>query len=1042
VTTQSHEDRERATRADLEQKLANITAALIEAEQRHRAAIAAADRRLADQQAKYDIGMARAAATWDMVDEQLRTAAAEVERAHQKHASALAAAEEAAGRERAIQAKLEHEADTRRRVEGLLAQAVSARDDAEKRARAVTDASAQARELQAALSAARQDLESKVADLERLTKREADLSASLADLTTRHDDIERRLAATDEQSKDAATRATSERLAASKKDAEHEAELNKLLQQERTTRADLERTITQSEAALSAARQQEEALGTAARELTERHAHVERTASETAAERDRLAERVDKAERALDQARSEHEAAAADIERVKARQADLVSKLAKVEAARDAFERQLADAATVIQDDARCEADLRDQIDRDRATRASLEKDIADAATAMRDAQQQHDAALVQAANQLAERQAQFDAELSQVVAERDRLGQRVRDTEVALDLMHHDYESAAADVVRLTQREAEVSAQLTDTQAVRDTLERELGDARNAIQHASERETQLGQEIRQQHETRAALELTIADAEAALREAQQRHDTATAAAAHEFAEQRARTDRLLSEARAECDRALTQLTEAETTREDLERQIADAALAIADEIAARTMAEQALSEAREAVLDAERSARAETEALAAHAREQQAQFEIRFAQERLEHKNRLEDIEARVAALDGEARLVPELRKQLDETRAESERLFEHAGIAMFRCTPEGALVQANRACSTLVGRRTIDELHGVDFVAAIFEAPNVFSWLIERCIKSRVKESIETTWRRKDGSRLFVRLSARPVAGVIEVVAEDLTRLRVLQERLGQANRMEAVGRFASEVAVTCSNLLDEIHQRGREWLETFGENDGARRQGERLFEEVGRAGGFLQQVAECGNEQARTPMLVDLNTLIQDLEPVLKRVAGGDVEIQFRETSSSLNVDVGTEQVERLLVNVASYGRGRMPFGGRLRIEIGTSVVDRRFAAKHPHVRLGLHALITVTEIRQTAAAATETPQPKVASRPSVDFTTLQELVSKCGGHLWMKVQPQGDMVAKIRLPLSAPPDQAPPRPVAERSNRKRATTGLQS
>ncbi|HEY1307601.1 MAG TPA: PAS domain S-box protein [Vicinamibacterales bacterium] len=990
MTTESHEDRERAIRADLEQKLANITAALIEAEQRHRAAIAAADRRLADHQAKYDIGMARAAATWDMVDEQLRTAAAEVERAHQKHASALAAAEAAAGRERAVQTKLEHEADTRRRVEGLLGQAVSARDDAEKRqARALTDAAAQAGELQAA----RQDLESKVADLERLTKRESDLSASLADLTKRHNDIERRLAATDQASRDAATRAASERLAASKRAAAREAELNRLLQQERTARIDLEQAITQSEAALRAARQQHEEAGAAARELTERHAVVERTASATAADRDRLAERVDKAERALDQARSEYEAAAADIERVKAREAALVSQLAKVEAARDAFERQLADAATVIQDDARCEADLRDQIERDRTTREHLEKDIADAAAAMRDAQQQHDAAMVHAANQLAERQAQFDTELSQVSTERDRLGQRVRDTEVALDLMHHDYESASADVVRLTQREADLGAQLTDIQA-------------------------------------------------ALRDAQQRHDTATAAAAHEFAELRARTDRQLSEARAECDRAIAQLTEAETTREDLERQVADAALAIADEIAARTMAEQALSDAREAVLDAERSSREETEALAAHAREQRTQFDARFEQERVEHEKRLNDIEERVTALDGEARLVPELRMQLDEARAESERLFEHAGIAMFRCTPEGALVQANRACSTLVGRRTIDELHGVDFVAAIFEAPNVFSWLIERCVSSRVKESIETTWRRKDGSRLFVRLSARPVAGVIEVVAEDLTRVRVLQERLGQANRMEAVGRLASEVAVTCSNLLDEIHQRGREWLETFGENSGARRQGERLFEEVGRAGGFLQQVAECGNEQARTPMLVDLNTLIQDLEPVLKRVAGGDVEIQLRETSSSLNVDVGTEQVERLLVNVASYGRGRMPFGGRLRIEIGTSVVDRRFAAKHPHVRLGLHALITVTEIRQAGAEATQTPQPKVASRPSVDFTTLQELVSKCGGHLWMKVHPQGDMVAKIRLPLSAPPDQAQPRPVAERSNRKRATTRFQS
>jgi hypothetical protein len=137
--------------------------------------------------------------------------------------------------------------------------------------------------------------------------------------------------------------------------------------------------------------------------------------------------------------------------------------------------------------------------------------------------------------------------------------------------------------------------------------------------------------------------------------------------------------------------------------------------------------------------------------------------------------------------------------------------------------------------------------------------------------------------------------------------------------------------------------------------------------------------------------------------------------------------------LSVDAGTEQVERLLVNLASYGRERMPFGGRLRIELGTSVVDRRFAAKHPNVRMGRHALITVTEVRRAARAERRDAAVKSTSspRPGVDFGTLQGLVSECGGHLWMKEQPLGDMVAKIRLPLSAANQQALPRPSALRT-----------
>jgi hypothetical protein len=55
--------------------------------------------------------------------------------------------------------------------------------------------------------------------------------------------------------------------------------------------------------------------------------------------------------------------------------------------------------------------------------------------------------------------------------------------------------------------------------------------------------------------------------------------------------------------------------------------------------------------------------------------------------------------------------------------------------------------------------------------------------------------------------------------------------------------------------------------------------------------------------------------------------------------------------------------------------------------------------------------------------------------VDFGTLQELVSDCGGHLWMKVHPLGEMVAKIRLPLFSPQEQRAPRALTSRGSRER-------
>ena len=122
--------------------------------------------------------------------------------------------------------------------------------------------------------------------------------------------------------------------------------------------------------------------------------------------------------------------------------------------------------------------------------------------------------------------------------------------------------------------------------------------------------------------------------------------------------------------------------------------------------------------------------------------------------------------------------------------------------------------------------------------------------------------------------------------------------------------------------------------------------------------------------------------------------------------------------------------------------MPFGGRLTIELGSVVVDRHFAAKHPNVRLGLHALITVTAVRGNARAdemlsragiTAESQQGSGPDKTMVDLGTLQALVADCGGHLWMTVEPVGDMIAKIRLPLQTAYGQGHVRTEARRAVR---------
>src|SRR5262249_31386575 len=131
------------------------------------------------------------------------------------------AAQRFAERQRELQNQILAEIDKRRAVEATLAEALNGREVAEKRQAATTAAAvAQARELEASLVAARQDIESKTAGLDRLVTREAELTSMLAEARATRETLERRLSATEAAVLDSENRSTSERLAAEKRAAD------------------------------------------------------------------------------------------------------------------------------------------------------------------------------------------------------------------------------------------------------------------------------------------------------------------------------------------------------------------------------------------------------------------------------------------------------------------------------------------------------------------------------------------------------------------------------------------------------------------------------------------------------------------------------------------------------------------------------------------------------------------------------------------------------------------------------------------------------
>jgi hypothetical protein len=1069
-------DRERVIRGDLEQQLAHAKVALEQGEQRHLIAMADAEARASERQAQYEEALARATVVWDMVDEQLRQGKLEVERARQGEAAAVARSEQLSHRETELTALLTAGSGTRATLEQRLGDAETALRTAKeqhKSAMAIASlrlaeretqlesalaqtAAARDRvkqqlgEVEVVLSGVRRDYAVAAADLERRTDRETELTALLTAQAATRTALEQRVADAHTALKEADERATRERLAATTVAAERQAEWDRLLDQERATRGEVEHQLVLAATALRQAEEQHQsAMAAASARLSEREAQFGIELAQAAAARDAIKQQLSDVEVVLVDAQREHALAAAEVERLGHRETELTGQLAMAAATRTTLERRLADAHIALK-----EAD-------ERATRERL--------------------AVTTAA---AERQAEWDRQSGQERTARARVEQqfahteaalrgaeqRQSDLQIALDAARREHAVAAAEVERLGHRETELTALLTAEATTRVALERRVADGEEALaaagartsrerhvaaRQAADREREHQAQIEQEAEARRSVEERLAAAEGAF---------ADADAARTTLEQRLRTaETTLAEAEQQHRWAMAsaatrlaqfenELSQTVRSRDEIKQRLSnvEAALAAARRDGAAAAAEvERLAQSEATLVASLRERDAQIEAQAARyassldaAERERAKlrdgFETNLAARGLQiaHLNdtlhavtdELVTTRTRGEVLQAEADRVPHLLKQLEDILTETRVRFERSAHALCRCTRNGAIANANRTFAMLLGRRRPDELHGADFAAAVFESPDDLTWLLERALLTQAAVSTETTWRKRNGDRFAVRVSAfASSSGLIDIAADDLTGMRALEDRLTQAQRMESVGRLASEVAVTCSNLLTHVHRDAQEWLMTLGGKAGEWRRGEILFEDLVRATGHLQRLVDYSDEQYSALAPVDLHKVLRNLKPVLKHVAGDDVIVELPKRSSPLNVDLKAERVERLLVNLASYGRERMPFGGRLKIELGTVVVGRKFISQYPNVRQGPHALITVTEVGRTmdGEEQVQRPHPAVAAnsrevsstRPGVDLGTVQELIQECGGHLWMTAERSGNMTVKIRLPLRA-------------------------
>lgn len=242
------------------------------------------------------------------------------------------------------------------------------------------------------------------------------------------------------------------------------------------------------------------------------------------------------------------------------------------------------------------------------------------------------------------------------------------------------------------------------------------------------------------------------------------------------------------------------------------------------------------------------------------------------------------------------------------------------------------------------------------------------------------------------------------------------DVTERKRMEERLEQSNKMEAVGRLAGGVAHDFNNLLTVISGYGQLILDNLEKRrspENLKTYLEALLEASKRAAVLTNQLLALSRKQVVQPKLIDLNTLIGNMEPTLRSLVRERIELRLETPGVPCPVKADPSQMEQMMMNLATNARDAMPNGGRL--DIRTSFVDRESSL--PCVLLE----IADSGNGMDADARTRVFEPFFSSRSrgkgtGLDLSTVYGIVKQSGGEVSVESEMGMGTTFRILLPVA--------------------------
>jgi PAS domain S-box-containing protein len=349
----------------------------------------------------------------------------------------------------------------------------------------------------------------------------------------------------------------------------------------------------------------------------------------------------------------------------------------------------------------------------------------------------------------------------------------------------------------------------------------------------------------------------------------------------------------------------------------------------------------------------------------------------------------------------------------QIRQAKAEAIRLvaiIESSEDAIVSKSMDGIVIGWNYGAERLYGY-TAEEMFGRP-ISVLFPPDHYQEYLqiMQEVKNGKTMPPFDTVRRRKDGTLINVSVSIAPIeAREGEVVgalksSHDITRIKKLEAQFIEAQKMEVVGLLAGGVAHDFNNILGVIMGYGELITAGLEADSPLQKYTKEIRHATERAAGLTRQLLVFSRKQTVIPIVLDLNDVVKDIEKMLLRFIGENIEMNIVLGKETGRVKADSGYADQVLMNLVVNARDAMPNGGKLSIATSNVTLDENYANTHKGVIPGDYAMISVSdtgtgmtdEVKAHLFEAFFTTKPK-GKGTGLGLVTCHTIMQQSGGHI---------------------------------------------